>query len=380
MLFCPPAELRKVKRIASFAAYAAFWGVLESAMLANQLAAAAAAVLPGSGSGSADALAGLADAVASTSYLATAEARGRQAILSASPHVSITLERGASHQGLDLPSPAAAPSAAEADDADAADTAAEETPPESPASSDSTNLWVLPAEAGAATFTVSGSQTEADDEQQGAAQWQAAARAESSGTSTPGGNGSSSQAPPGSPQDPLHVAAKELALQQLQLTGSRAASPEDGSGLLGVSGDTGAAPPGGTQQLASHSAHLSRDGEGAAAPSLAAALTNGLGADPSACSAQWGECGGGGSGGGHPSPALAAYHTQRLWLAISCKNPAKGILCEPSHAHCMEFYADTGGPLLPPPMPLSLPSLLACAGCKPSSARVLPMPTTSCAA
>lgn len=314
--------------------------MLESAMLANQLASAAAAVLPGSG---ADALAGLADAVASTSFLATAEARGRQAVLSASPHVSVVLERGATHRDFDLPSPRAEPvEAAAGEAAMAADAAGdEETPPDSPASSDSTNMWVLPAEAGAATFTVSGSQTEAEEEQQGAALWRVE-RAEESGASTPRGHGPPSEVPPGSPQDPLHVAAKELALQRLQLTASEPPSPTLDMGLPATSGNPAPAP-GSAQQAAAQPARVQLDGEIAASLSQAAVPAFELPEDAS-CGLP-GHGAGGGNGAGSPAPpALATYRMQRLWLAISCKNPAKGILCEPSHAHCMEFYADSGGP------------------------------------
>ena len=31
---------------------------------------------------------------------------------------------------------------------------------------------------------------------------------------------------------------------------------------------------------------------------------------------------------------------QRLWLSISCKNPAKGIMCETPHPHSMEYYSE----------------------------------------
>ena len=78
-----------------------------SAMRLAAGVAAAAAVLLG-GAQEPDAVAGLADAVASSSFLATAEARGRQAILSASPHVSVVLEAGVSGRELELLPPAAA--------------------------------------------------------------------------------------------------------------------------------------------------------------------------------------------------------------------------------------------------------------------------------
>ncbi|PRW32495.1 FAB FYVE-domain PI-3,4-kinase [Chlorella sorokiniana] len=249
-------ELRRVKRVASFAAYAAYWGLLESALLADQLASAAAAVLPGGCQP--EAVAGLADAVASTSFLATAAARGRQAILSASPHVSVVLERGAPAEELELLTPdseqeapglrssdgsgngsgseeAEAEAASEWDDGEAVG---------SPASSDSTQLWVVPAVAGGATFTVSGSQSQTEmDELDAAAQQQQPAQQ-----------------------------------RQLESTLGREASwGAASSGLL---------PPG-----------------------------------------------------------LMAYRSQQLWLTISCKNPAKGVLCEPAHAHCMQYYADTDLPL-----------------------------------
>ncbi len=380
-------ELRRVKRVASFAAYAAYWGLLESALLADQLASAAAAVLPGGCQP--DAVAGLADAVASTSFLATAEARGRQAILSASPHVSVVLERGAPAEELELPTPDSARAAAApgsggdgggSGDGSGSDEAEAEAASEwddgegaaSPASSASTQLWVLPAVAGAATFTVSGSQsqTEMDEldaaavplqqqrQQQlgvgalaagGQAQQQQPAVGEEqqlggwgAGAPAAAANGSHARAAPGSPQDPLHLAAKELALQQLQLTGSDPSSPAAAlDAAAGALGQEGSEPQ--LQQLPL-SARGSENDSLAAQPSssqfsgvAAAAAQQQLLQSTLGRKASWGAA----SSGPLP-PGLLAYRSQQLWLTISCKNPAKGVLCEPAHAHCMQFYADTG--------------------------------------
>lgn len=346
------AELRRVKRVASFAAYAAYWGVLEAALLSDQLAAAAAAVLPGNGSAQPEAVAGLADAMASTSFLATAEARARQAIVSASPHISVVLEPGAPDDALELPSPAGgtSPSSAQQQERETGENSSssaggaewdegEAGQPESPASSDSTNMWVLPAEAGAATFTVSGSQsqTEADEEPLAAPGQQAQQQEQQAEmeAGTPQSLGSMYNGPPGSPQDPLHRAAKELALQQLQLTGSDPPSPAEGLLSAAVAEQSQA----GQQQHAQPPAHPGRGSDGALGAAQASQLPTAarLTVEASAASAEWGS-----RDGGRGTPGLAAYRSQRLWLAISCKNPAKGILCEPSHAHCMEFYADTG--------------------------------------
>lgn len=363
-------ELRRVKRVASFAAYAAYWGLLESALLADQLASAAAAVLPGGCQP--DAVAGLADAVASTSFLTTAEARGRQAILSASPHVSVTLERGAPAEELELPTPdseqeVAAPhsSGSEEAEAEAASEWDDDEGAASPASSASTQLWVLPAVAGGATFTVSGSQsqTEMDDldaaaQQQpgageGAAGGEALQRANGAGEQRQGGwgggtpvsaaNGTHAQPAPGSPQDPLHLAAKELALQQLQLTGSGPSSPA-AAALDAVAAALGqeSSEPHQQQQLplsargsesSSVAAQPSSQFSGVAAVQQKQQLGSTLGRE-----ASWGAA----SSSPLP-PGLLAYCSQQLWLTISCKNPAKGVLCEPAHAHCMQFYAHTGG-------------------------------------
>lgn len=47
-----------------------------------------------------------------------------------------------------------------------------------------------------------------------------------------------------------------------------------------------------------------------------------------------------------PSPAermdRVASAMYRLWLTISCKNPSKGLLCEPAHRHCMHMYNSEG--------------------------------------
>lgn len=42
------------------------------------------------------------------------------------------------------------------------------------------------------------------------------------------------------------------------------------------------------------------------------------------------------------SPRGRIYDTQQLWLSISCRNPAKGVLCEPPHVHSMPFYQQSG--------------------------------------
>lgn len=368
-------ELRRVKRVASFAAYAAYWGLLESALLSDQLAAAAAAVLPGGCQP--EAVAGLADAVASTSFLATAEARGRQAILSASPHVSVLLERGAPADELELPATpggeqeAAAGSGSSGSGEAGGSTEAEAEgeadlqwggePPDSPASCDSTQLWALPAEAGAATFTVSGSQSQTEMDELDAAQQQPGAGAaaggvqqqlaegaappqapqDGSGGGTPvaGANGAFSGAPPGSPQDPLHLAAKELALQQLQLTGSDPPSPA--AALDAAAAALGHDAPEPQQHVLS--ARGSESDSAAAQPSSQSSALAVAAAAATQQASLGGEASWGAAGSGAVPPALLAYRSQQLWLTISCKNPAKGVLCEPAHAHCMQFYADTGG-------------------------------------
>ena len=380
-------ELRRVKRVASFAAYAAYWGLLESALLADQLASAAAAVLPGGYQP--EAVVGLADAVASTSFLATAEARGRQAILSASPHVSVVLERGAPAEELELPTPDSEHEAARAGcasggsgngsgseeaEAEAASEWDEGEEAASPASSDSTQLWVLPAVAGGATFTVSGSQSQTEMDELDAAQQQqpgagAAAAAAggglqqqaegaehgrqqaqqqgslSAGTPVAAANGAHTVPAPGSPQDPLHRAAKELALQQLQLTGSSPPSPAAALAAAAAAlGQEGSEQQ--PQQQILLSARGSENDSLAAQPSSSQfsgvatparqqqqqQLEAGLGRE-----ASWGA-----ASTAPVPPGLQAYRSQQLWLTISCKNPAKGVLCEPAHPHCMQFYADTG--------------------------------------
>jgi hypothetical protein len=385
-------ELRRVKRVAIFAAYAAYWGGLETALLSDQLAAAAAAVLPG-GAQEPDAVAGLADAVASSSFLATVETRGRQAILSASPHVSVVLEAGVSGRELELLPPATGDGEGEAQqepsssdaawEDDAAAAAAAE--PGSPGSSDSTDMWALPAEAAAATFTVSGSQSqaEADEERQQQQQQQAERQLEAqhSGSSETGEGMPLSQdgsidalAAPGSPQDPLHLAAKELALQQLQLTGSEPPSPAAATGP-----DAPAAEQADQQQLQQPAALARLSGEAGAAavpqpsPPRDAAAGAAAAAAATALAAQQQEAAAveQGRAASSAAPGTAPYRSQQLWLAISCKNPAKGILCEPSHEHCMQFYAGTGGPSSGHPstclaglcVALFIPSWLACCRC-----------------
>jgi hypothetical protein len=53
---------------------------------------------------------------------------------------------------------------------------------------------------------------------------------------------------------------------------------------------------------------------------------------------------------GAPGPRAAgseACASQQLWLSISCRNPAKGVLCEPPHLHSMPFYREAGVPAVP---------------------------------
>lgn len=335
-------ELRRVKRVTAFAAYAAYWGLLESALLSDQLAAAAAAVLPGGGQ--AEAVAGLADAVASSSFLAAAEARGRQAILSASAHVSVVLERGSPAAEVELPQLEDSSLQRGVNGGGGAAAAwADESSPDSPVSCDSTNMWVVPVEAGTATFTVSGSLSL--EEEAAALQQQRQQQRQVQGASTPPARSASWAAcdmPPDSPQDPLHQAAKEAALRQLQLTGSEPPSPATAavdavSAMEAQPG--GSSPPSQQRQQMdagsgdgeSTAAQLAR-GASAASAQLTAADRDAL-ALVAAAEASGGTCLG---------PGAFAYRAQQLWLSISCKNPAKGILCEPTHSHCMEFYADTG--------------------------------------
>ncbi|KAL4855645.1 putative 1-phosphatidylinositol-3-phosphate 5-kinase [Chlorella vulgaris] len=319
-------ELRRVKRVTAFAAYAAYWGLLESALLSDQLAAAAAAVLPGGGQ--AEAVAGLADAVASSSFLAAAEARGRQAILSASAHVSVVLERGRPAAEVELPQLEDSNSQGGVNGGGGAAAAwADESSPDSPVSCDSTNMWVVPAEAGTATFTVSGSLSL--EEEAAALQQQRQQQRQEQGASTPPARSASWAAcdmPPDSPQDPLHQAAKEAALRQLQLTGSEPPSPATAavdavSAMEAQPG--GSSPPsqqrqqmdagsGDSESTAAQLAH----GVSAASAQLTAADRDAL-ALVAAAEA---------SGGTSLGPGALAYSAQQLWLSISCKNPAKGIL------------------------------------------------------
>ena len=310
-------QLRRVKRVASFAAYAAYWGVLEGTLLSDQLAAAAAAML--GGDEAAQEVAGAADAVASTSYLATAEGRGRQAILSASPHVSVVLERGApAAQDLLLPDPQAAASATRQDESECADAAA--------------------AEAGAAALGVGTAATatavEAGRERGGSGSNSTAGELcllcsppSAAGRSSATVAEASPPPSPGSPTDPLHRAAREFALQQLQLTGSEPSSPAD-AGVLAASA-AAAASPGGSELPAEVPSPCGSAAAAAAVVATAAAAAVAAAATPSISPTS--------------SPGTAAYRGQRLWLAISCRNPGKGVLCEPSHPHCMDFYTDTGG-------------------------------------
>jgi hypothetical protein len=332
-------QLRRAKRVAAFAAYAAYWGRLEGALLADQLAAAASAVLPGGGAP--DAVAGLADAVASSSYLAAAEARGRQAILSPSAHVTVVMERGVSGAELDLTDRGAA----EESGADDVGGAWRDDSPDSPASSDSTNLWVLPAEAAAATFTVSGSQSLGEGEVgenggAGAAVFEVGSRS-GAATSPP----CSPPVPtPGSPQDPLHQAAKEVALRRLQLTGSEPPSPAAAAAADPAQpGEPTQALPRGQQQ---QQQQQPSDGEGEALATQLSRGASGVSSQLPAAEAPPPPPEAEASGGVREAPGARAYASQQLWLSISCKNPAKGILCEPPHAHRMDYYADTGGALL----------------------------------
>jgi hypothetical protein len=42
------------------------------------------------------------------------------------------------------------------------------------------------------------------------------------------------------------------------------------------------------------------------------------------------------------NPGSSILRLQQLWLAIACRNPAKGVLCEAPHTHAMEFYRGSG--------------------------------------
>ena len=265
-------QLAALKRVAAFAAYAAYWSRLESAFLADALLAAAAAVLP-AGLGAppearAEMLGGIAEAVASSSYLSVAEQRGRQAIVSASPHVSVYAERGAPLDALLLP-PAEAGLAPEL------------LLPGVQRSTDS-DPWGLPASLGVTALTLSGSAF-------------------------------------GTPSAAEEAAVVEQQQQQDQRSQQDTQPPRAEAGASGEPASAAISPPASEQQ------GLER-----------AASARSVGATGEA----------GGSADGRPAhlphPGTTIYKLQQLWLSISCKNPAKAVLCEPPHSHCMEFYASAG--------------------------------------
>eukprot|EP00887_Chlorella_sp_A99_P005551 scaffold1.g5551.t1 len=323
------AQLAPLKRVAGFAAYAAYWGRLEAAFLADQLLAAASSVVPSSLGGlpaaHSEMLAGIAEAVASSSYLTVVEQRGRQAIVSASPHVSVFHERGSrALAALQLPEPAAGGGGVGTGDGPAPDVllpgfASTESDP-----------WGLPLSS-ATTITVSGTQASsgggtAAEEAAGAAQREHdGGEAEVPRPSTPlpiltqqQGQGQQLLPPP-SPQDPLSRAAKE------------AAAAEEASALSSP-GDVSPHAPSDVPSTAGGLSRLSGPGSTVGG---AGAAEQALGGEEEP-----------GAPAGRPfHPGTAIYDLQQLWLAISCKNPAKSVLCEPPHSHCMEFYASVDLPL-----------------------------------
>lgn len=423
-----PEELARVKRVAAFAAYAAYWNRLEAEVLADQLASAAAAagVLRGTSTGgielqpvqrqqqaaaggeaeeqaqpaepsspaAAAAAAGgvpsgwpaMVAACAQASAQAAAQHRGRL-IVSASPHVTFVGdedgEEGGPSEGRcgeegQSPGRSSAPSTSAASVASSptksvaaaaaggglADAA---QPPPSAASTaaerdqavvrnlllaEDSDPWVVPADANGATVTISGHPAAPGPHLSAAAALLCKSGSTASLRSVGGSSAAAAVANaaagssaaeaerpvPDSPQlDPLSRAVQELERQRL-------AEEEDGDDGSSEGGESGAAASeataGPVPPLAPINTLPSRSG-------TATAGTSPRAAQPAAGSVADGSeaAGPGGAGGGAPSPdsAAGALAAQELWVSISCKNPAKSILCEPPHTHCMHYYAREGG-------------------------------------
>ena len=270
------AELSAVKRVAAFAVYAAYWNRLEVSFLADQVLAASLAA--GRGQPNRALAAAAAELAAAESERAAAAERGQQPIVSASPHVTYRRERGSNGEESSgaaaravAPGAALQPTLASGPGVGTAAAAGGSIPVPSAEAA----MGVPPPSNGLLAHPV-----------------ERAGSSNSSGSGDPGLR-------PQSPQDPLSLAAREIALQT-------AAAAEEGNGAS-LQGDA-----------------ASSDDESGPGGADTPPREPGKGAAPT------------------PAPGAVIYDTQQLWLSISCKNPGKGTLCEPPHPHCMKFYADTG--------------------------------------
>jgi hypothetical protein len=134
--------LRTVKRIASYALYAAYWNRLEVASLTDQLLASTAAV--GSFSRGGESLVAQLASVAAQSFAAVAMEAGGQGMLSPSPHISAFEESTCSKSGVETSGVS-----------DAEDEPLVSSTLERYDSTDS-EPWVVAAEASHATVTIVG--------------------------------------------------------------------------------------------------------------------------------------------------------------------------------------------------------------------------------
>lgn len=335
---CSIAELTKVKRIAAFAAYAAYWNLLEAEVLGSQLASAAAAeaAVPQSlveaaepssealtnhsqGGGLGAFWEALAAACAEASAHEAALARRGQLILSPSPHVVYQggsenqAEKHRRNRASDHP-----PSLQHGPK-----TAAESSQATMPAMrrssvlqkdvhlikdlllseiSSASDPWVVPADADQATVTVTGPA--------------AAVQETLSRDTAPSIRVSLTEKEKRHETlvqlDPLSAAAEEVKqrLSHVSIDGSSEAEADSTS----TAASTGGAVVVQDKSMTEVSSPISTFSK----------LQRGITADNIS------------------SKAGSIYTGQQLWVSISCKNPAKGILCEPPHTHCMQFYANQG--------------------------------------
>ncbi|GAB4817632.1 hypothetical protein N2152v2_004678 [Parachlorella kessleri] len=457
--------LAKVKRVVAFASYAAYWNRLEADLMADQLASAAAAaaaiprplspttapaalqqpltaasgpsgaiaavdaphlVSPGAqeeaaATGATEALEGgkeeqnrgtsafweaLAAACAEASARDAAEQRGRELIVSPSPHVNFVGshgqecslwsagEEGDSDEAEDYVARArgqssadsttgasAASSPTKSRTASAGVSAQEHSPPAGAAASNTlatgltgsdeaamralmltddssaSDPWVVPAEAFGATVTITGHAPAANSlaalSQPGAT---TATREASWGMSAglqEGEEGEEQQVM--SPQDPLSRAAREHARRLAAEEAGHSSADDEGGATSSPGPQQEQQPPSlrpSTSQLSIASGATA--GQSAAEPmdvpqlarvstrsGVATGESSPKAFDPAVASGAEVRKGAGEAS----SPALTIYASQQLWVSISCKNPAKGILCEPPHTHCMHFYAKEDMPL-----------------------------------
>ena len=429
----PAGELAAVKRVAAFAAYAAYWNRLEAELLADQLAsaAAAAAAIPqpppqqqpeqqqhGAGGeaaagagGSAAFWEALAAACAEASARGAAEAResGAQPIVFPSPHITFVGPVAPEEPAESGAGPASGSQAGEAEGSarwaagapatttassvassptksvaaaartldaaastlgTAAGAAAGAAPPQPAPTSPSTGTaaereeavlrglmlaesssasdpWVVPADADGATVTVAGHTFALSEEASATWLTKSASQASLPGG---GGGGDAAAAADLAQLDPLSRAALEA---EQQLAGSDGES--DSSSEEGGEAGPGLAEEPSAADLVGAAPGVA--GGAAAGPALAPITTTRPGSigsfgvrtaqsSPRLPDGQPGSVAGGAEGpsgsGGGLAAAAAVYAQQQLWVSISCKNPAKGILCEPPHTHCMPLYAKEG--------------------------------------